>query len=227
MDTVIAHEAQAEAADSLLKAVVARGLALRTRRGSVYEDVDLSVGFGQTAAIVGASGSGRTALLLTLAGRMRPSAGFAEVCGFDIAKSAGRVRKLVGLGIFPGVNDLDETATVAAQVKAELILNHLPHDGRAVHQLLERVGVDAEPHTAIGSLTRAEQLLLGVGLGLLGQPQILMVDGADLSLTIQEQLRVWEVLHRLAENGPTIMTACVEAPLPGCADVVYQMGGLR
>jgi len=39
-----------------------------TRRGVVYEDVNLDLAPGEVAAVTGASGSGRTALLLTLAG---------------------------------------------------------------------------------------------------------------------------------------------------------------
>ncbi len=207
--------------------VLAQGLTLCTRRGAVYRDVDLSLNKGEVAAIAGPSGSGKTALLLTLAGRMRPTSGSATVCGFDVTKSARRVRRLIGLSIFPGVNDLDDTTTIEAQVRAELILHHLPHDKAAVHRLLQDFDVDAQPRAEIGSLSRAEQILLGIGLGLLHRPRVLMVDGADLNLTGDERSRVWRTVRELGNQGITVMTSCVEPPPAGFADIVYSMGGAR
>jgi ABC-type multidrug transport system ATPase subunit len=158
---------------------------------------------------------------------MRPTAGSATVAGLDIRDNARRVRRVVGLGIFPGVNDLDATTSIEAQVKTELILHHLPHDGKAVHRLLDRFGVGAKPSDEIGSLTRAEQILLGVGLGLLNKPRVLMVDGADLNLTSAERTEVWRALRGLGDAGITVLTACVEPPASKYADYFYRMGGAR
>jgi ABC-type multidrug transport system ATPase subunit len=202
-------------------------LTLRTPRGVVFADVDLSVEKGSVAALFGPSGSGRTALLLTLAGRMKPSAGTASVAGLEIGRHARRVQRMVGLGVFPGVNDLDDTISIASQVRAELVLHHLPRNARAVHDLLERFGIEANPHQEIGSLSRADSILLGVGLGLLHDPQVLMVDSADLNLTAAECARVWGALRQLADDGLTVLAACVEPPSGAYADLSYDLGATR
>jgi ABC-2 type transport system ATP-binding protein len=227
MNTLVAHQNEVPAGGATPSEVLAEGLTLRTRRGVVYENVDLAVGRGALVAVMGPSGSGRTALLLGLAGRMRFTQGSATVCGLDVSHDARRVRRTVGLSVFPGVNDLDETTSIQTQVRAELILHRLPHDDRAVHELLERFGVHAAPHEDIGSLDRGEQLLLGVGLGLLHQPRVLMVDNADLNLTGAEQEVVWRALRKLGDEGITVMATCVDRPAPGRADVIYDMGVAR
>ena len=56
-------------------AVVARNLHLTGKRGPVYGPIDLTVRTGELLLVTGPAGSGRTALLLTLAGRLRPSPG--------------------------------------------------------------------------------------------------------------------------------------------------------
>ena len=145
----------------------------------------------------------------------------------DVARDARKVRRLVGLGVIPGVNGLDDTTTIGAQVKAELILHRLPHDERAVRQLLERFRIEAEPGTPIGDLGRGEQVLLGAGLGLLHKPPALMVDEVDLNLTQAEQAQVWSVLRDVAAGGTTVVASCVEAPAAGRADVVVDLGGAR
>jgi ABC-2 type transport system ATP-binding protein len=227
MKTLVAHQSEVPAEAAPVAEIMAEGLTLRTRRGVVYENVDLAVGYGALVAVMGPSGSGRTALLLSLAGRMRFTQGSATVCGFDVSHDARRVRRTVGLSVFPGVNDLDETTTIRTQVRAELILHRLPHDDRAVHELLERFGVHAAPHEDIGSLKRGEQPLLGIGLGLLHRPRVLMVDNADLNLTSAEQEVVWRTLRKLGGEGITVMATCVDRPAPGRADVIYDMGAVQ
>jgi ABC-2 type transport system ATP-binding protein len=208
-------------------AVLAEGLTLRTRRGVVYENVDLTMKPGGLAAVVGPSGSGRTALLLSLAGRLRFSEGRAVLCGLDVARQARKVREVVGLGIFPGVNELDDTVTIGAQVKAELVLHRLPHDERSVKNVLEKCRIEVQPCTHFATLNRGEQMLLGVGLGLLHKPRVLMVDNADLSLTQAEQAKVWSILRETADGGTTVVASCVEAPGYGRVDAVVELGGVR
>lgn len=182
---------------------------------------------GEVAAVTGTSGSGRTALLLTLAGRMRFTQGSAKVCGYDLARCSARVRRVAGLAVFPGVNDLDDCASVETQVRTELRLHHLPHDAQAVRSLLDRYHVQAGLGAEIGSIGRGAQVLLGIALGMLDRPRVLMVDEADLNLTLHERESVWKTLTEIAAQDVTVMATCVEPPASGCAGVVYDMGGQR
>jgi ABC-type multidrug transport system ATPase subunit len=209
--------------------LVAEGLTLRTRRGPVYEDVGLTLERAGLGVLTGPSGAGKTALLLTLAGRMRFTGGTATVCGLDVRRDARSVRRLVGLGIIPGITDLDDTTTIAAQVRAELTLHRLAHDERAVHDLLGRFELEAHPDAEIGSLGKGEQLLLGIGLGLIHSPRVLMVDGVDTNLTAAEQTMVWAALRRVCDGGVTVLATSLDDPPDAQADLVVRMpvGGER
>ncbi|NUS01000.1 MAG: ATP-binding cassette domain-containing protein, partial [Nonomuraea sp.] len=57
--------------------IVAKGLSVE----GVYPEVSLEAGAGTLTVIAGPAGSGRTSLLLTLAGRMRPTTGTLSVAG--------------------------------------------------------------------------------------------------------------------------------------------------
>ncbi|MGK5641506.1 hypothetical protein ACSNOK_24775 [Streptomyces sp. URMC 126] len=71
----------------------ARGPGLAGPRGRTFRGVDATAGPGDLVAVEGPSGSGRTCLLLALAGRMRVTAGEAEVGGLLLPRrrSGGRV----------------------------------------------------------------------------------------------------------------------------------------
>ena len=103
--------------------IAANGLGLATSRGWVYRDVDLIVPAGSLAVVTGPAGCGKTALLLTLAARMRPTAGALWVGDCDAVAHPQRARRLVGLGETAGVNELDQTLTVGDQVSGELALH--------------------------------------------------------------------------------------------------------
>ena len=62
-------------------AVRADGLTRSGSLGPVFGPVDLRIPFGGLAVVQGFAGSGRTSLLLTLSGRMRPSSGKLRVLG--------------------------------------------------------------------------------------------------------------------------------------------------
>ena len=62
-------------------ALTATGLGLMGGADWIFRDVDLTVAPGALAAVVGPAGSGRSSLLLTLAGRMRSTAGTLSVLG--------------------------------------------------------------------------------------------------------------------------------------------------
>src|ERR1700754_3750828 len=67
-----------QAAPPLIRA---DGLGLRTRRGWVFGGAARALAAGAVPALAGRAGSGRSMLLLTLAGRARPSAGTITVAG--------------------------------------------------------------------------------------------------------------------------------------------------
>src|SRR5689334_23634817 len=87
--------------EMLMPVVTARGLGLRTRRGWIFRDVDLDVKQGELVALTGPSGSGRTSLLLALAGRFVTNRGTIERRG------------PAALGYVPDVSEPEPGLTVA------------------------------------------------------------------------------------------------------------------
>ncbi len=76
-------------ADSRIDPVI-RVAGLRTRLGDrlVHSNVNLEVGRGEILGVIGASGSGKTALLKQVAGLLQPESGQAEVLGVDVHRAS-------------------------------------------------------------------------------------------------------------------------------------------
>ncbi|MEV4436386.1 ATP-binding cassette domain-containing protein [Streptomyces sp. NPDC049585] len=214
-------------------AIAARGLGVKGPRGWVFRSVDISAPPGSLVAVAGPSGSGRTCLLLTLTGRMRPSAGHAEVAGLPLPRRMAAVRRVSALAHVPGVAELDASLTVAEHLREGALLQQRfgslrgllrPRAGRAAAAAARReaalaaVGLDVEAlpkgaRTVVRDLGRLQALRLSLAVALLGGPRLLAVDDTDLKLSPAERQAVWALLRSLAARGDvTVLAVCSEAP---------------
>ncbi|GAA0034175.1 ATP-binding cassette domain-containing protein [Brevibacterium metallidurans] len=108
--------------DTADAAVTLRDWGMSGSRGPVFSDIDLTVESGALAIIRGAAGSGKTSLLLSIAGRMRVDSGEGHVFDLDIRKQARAVRETVSIGHVAGLTDLENDFTVAQHIAERLIM---------------------------------------------------------------------------------------------------------
>lgn len=214
-------------------AVAADGFGLKGPRGWAFRAVGVDAAPGSLVAIEGPSGSGRTCLLLALTGRMRPSAGRAEVGGLELPRRMAAVRRISALGPVPGVSDLDPALTVAEHLRERALLQRRfdgslrallrPRGERAaeargrIDGALEAAGLDLatlpkQERTAVRDLERLEELRLSVALALIGRPRLLAVDDTDLKLSDADRAEAWALLRAIADSGTTVLAVCSQAP---------------
>ncbi|WP_433227598.1 ATP-binding cassette domain-containing protein [Actinomadura formosensis] len=193
---------------------------MRGARGWVFREVELDVAGGALVAVSGIAGTGRTALLLTLGGRMRPAEGTVAVGGFT---GLAEIQQVAALGIVPGVTELDPALTVREHLNEALALREGVFGrfrGREARRrrALERAGLDLDPRTLAAELAPAEEQLLGAALGLVGEPGLLLLDDVDEGLDAGRQRALWRRLAEIAATGVTIVATCHDpAPAEGLA----------
>ncbi|MDT7846851.1 ATP-binding cassette domain-containing protein [Streptomyces justiciae] len=214
-------------------AVTAEGLGLKGPRGWAFRGITFEAEPGSLIAVEGPSGSGRTCLLLALAGRMKATEGTAAVGGARLPKQLGAVRRLSAVAHVAGVTDLDPALTVGEHLRERALLQRRfgdslrallrPRAERAneaklrIDTALTAAGLDREAlpkgsRTAVRDLERLEALRLSLALALIGRPKLLGVDDTDLKLSDAERAEVWALLRSLAEAGTTVVAVCSEAP---------------
>ncbi|GHD69515.1 ATP-binding cassette domain-containing protein [Streptomyces goshikiensis] len=214
-------------------AVKAEDFGLKGPRGWVFRNIAIDAAPGSIAAVEGPSGSGRTCLLLALTGRMKPTAGHAEVGGHRLPKKMAAVRRIAALGPVSGVNDLDQALTVAEQLREGALLQRRyegpirallrPRGERRasaaarIEEALAVAGLDLAtlpkgPRTSVRDLERLESVRLSVAIALLGDPRLLALDDLDLKLSDAERAEAWSLLRAIAARGTTVFAVCSEAP---------------
>ncbi|WP_396834174.1 ATP-binding cassette domain-containing protein [Mycobacterium sp. ITM-2016-00316] len=200
-------------------AVRARAITMRGPWGPVYGPIDLDVDTGGVTALIHPAGTGRTALLLTLAGRMRPISGTVTVFGHSDA------RKIFGASALANIDQLDKIAE--SVTVRDLITEQLRWDapwyrfiGQASAADLADIcgstfGEVALPDLGayfdqIGELA---QVLLRIALANTGTPPLLVVGDLDGITDDGNRAIVLERLNALGENQTVITTSA--NPVPG------------
>jgi branched-chain amino acid transport system ATP-binding protein len=161
----------------------------------VVEDVVLRLSPGETLAIIGRNGVGKTTLLATIMGHTTLHGGGIALCGTDISHVAVHRRNALGLGyvpqereIFPSLT-LRENLEVAARPGAWTLAS--------VFDLFPRLG---ERRNNYGNqLSGGEQQMLAIARALIGNPSVVLMDepSEGLAPVIVEELT--RAMRRLAE----------------------------
>ncbi len=212
--------------------MIAEGLGLRTRRGWVFHDVDLAAPDPAALAVAGPPGSGRSMLLLALAGRAKPSAGTLTVAG---TTRRAEIRRRVAVARVTGAVELDPDLRVADhRHEADLLSPGADHawaadlvglrvDGGADHAwAADLVGLRVDGTTVTGDLAPDDAALLALALAAATRPAALVLDDVDLHTTPAQRRRIWSALTAVADAGITTIASTVDEP-EGVA--VFRMPG--
>jgi len=169
------------------------------------DGVSLEVEQGAIAAIVGANGAGKTSLIRTIAGMLRPASGAIRYRGDEIGGLPSfRVCNL-GIGQVAEGRQVFPTLTVAENLDMGAIL---PRARAAREQNRERVLVmfprlKERLRQAAGTLSGGEQQMLAIGRCLMGAPELVMFDEPSLGLAPTIVQHVLAAIRDLNAQGLT------------------------
>ena len=173
----------------------------------VLWDVSFKVEQGQIVSLVGSNGAGKTTILKTIAGILKPTSGKIRfgskvLSGLSTEKivNEGIVYVPEGRGIFPEMSvvenlDMGSYATHARkhrEATAEKVFNMFP-------KLKER------KTQAAGTLSGGEAQMLAIGRGMMGLPKVLMLDEPSAGVAPIVVDKIFSTIEKLREEGITIL----------------------
>ncbi|MGA9100819.1 MMPL family transporter [Aeromicrobium sp.] len=209
------------------EAVSASALTLAGTQGTVYNDVSISLPAGDRLVVHGPSGSGKSALLLTIAGRMPFDTGRLRVNGFLLPQETTAVRKSVALGETRGVNDLEDNLTVDQLIAERLSIRSFglwvsrsritpvrDRLNQAIEHAHDVAGLPSEPVPGTAHLSDLDPLarkLLGVVLALTENPRIVVIDDVDDLRASELVARFWSALDHLLDERDITVVASIQS----------------
>ncbi|MFL0764205.1 MAG: ATP-binding cassette domain-containing protein, partial [Prochlorococcus sp.] len=156
-----------------------RGLNTYYGESHILRDVDLTVSLGEMVCLIGRNGVGKTTLLKSLIGLLRPRSGEISLEGVQLDRQPPHQRALSGVGYVPQGREIIPHLTV----KENLLLGMeaLP-GGLGRHKHIDPVVFELFPilHEFLprqgGDLSGGQQQQLAIARALLGKPKLLLLD---------------------------------------------------
>ena len=175
-----------------------RGLTRRFGGVVAVGDVDLDIAPGERRAVLGPNGAGKSTLFNLIAGADTPTSGSIELFGADVTRLGARQRTRLGLSrtfqtsrLLTGLTVEDNLYLAAIGVAGgRLRLLRTGRDRAAREQArrtAESVGMTDRLATLAGDLSHGEQRQLEIGLALVAEPRMLLLDEPAAGLSRSER----------------------------------------
>jgi branched-chain amino acid transport system ATP-binding protein len=184
----------------------ARGLDTFYGASHILRGVDFRVGAGETVSLLGRNGMGKTTLLRTLMGLLKPKRGSIVFNGRDVTGSRASAIARAGMGFVPEGRGVFPNLTV----EENLVFAERPGPGdrvdwtsEAIYEIFPRL---AERRKSWGNqLSGGEQQMLTIGRALLSNPSIVLIDEATEGLAPKVRDDIWSTLRVIARKGVAVV----------------------
>ena len=213
-------------------AVTARNLSYEVQGQTLLAGVTLHAGSGQLVGLIGPNGAGKSTLLRAVSGILRCRDGTVRLEGADLESLSSR-EIAAGLALVPQIAPYTHGFT-----SIELVLmGRYPHLGRFQIEGTEddRIARDAMRLTeteqfadrTLDTLSGGERQRVFVSRALAQQPRVLLLDEPTSNLDVLHQLKVFDLVRRLVDDGLTAIAAIHDLNMAAryCDRLVLLSGG--
>lgn len=169
-------------------------------------DVSFEVNQGEIVSLIGANGAGKTTILRTISGLIRPSNGSISFEGQAIEKTAPQKIVAAGLSqvpegrhVFPGLTVKENLEMGAFLRKDAGVKDAYEQVYQKFPVLKERLSQDAS------TLSGGEQQMLAMGRALMSKPKLLLLDEPSMGLAPIFIKEIFSIIREIQQQGTTIL----------------------
>jgi ABC-2 type transport system ATP-binding protein len=175
---------------------------LRKSYGSheAVRGIDFEIVAGEVFGLLGPNGAGKTTTIEILEGYRRRDGGEVEVLGADPAKAGSAWRQRVGVVLQS--SSLYPNLTVRESLEVFAGYYEKPRDPGDV---IEIIGLADKADARCRSLSGGQKRRLDLGLGLIGDPELLFLDEPTTGFDPGARRAAWETIRNLRSLGTTIL----------------------
>jgi branched-chain amino acid transport system ATP-binding protein len=172
----------------------------------ILRDVSFHIGARETVSLLGRNGMGKTTLLRTLMGLVRPRSGAILLHGQDVTASRPNAMARAGLGFVPENRGIFPNLTVEENL---IFAQRAGRSGRRdwqrekIYALFPRL---AERRKNWGNqLSGGEQQMLTIGRALMARPRLLLLDEPSLGLAPLIARQIFQTVAEIRRQGVTVL----------------------
>ena len=171
---------------------------------NAVDDVSITIDSGEVRGLIGSNGAGKSTLLHLIYGQLTPDKGQIVYRDVDITMSSAGDRARRGMGlVFQIANVFDDLT-----VEQNLRLGAMPKDlsespsteSAEIRRVLQMMDLESAQHQRAGELSHGQKQWLEMGMVLLSNPSLLLLDEPTSGMTRAESNRTAQLLRDLSQD---------------------------
>jgi len=178
--------------------------------------MDLHLEAGELRFLIGPNGAGKTTMLDVICGKVRPASGVIRYKGdIDISRKKefqiaelGIGRKFQAPSIFGGLSVLENLELAMSQNRGVFATMHAKmtkEDMSRIHEQLELIGLAERAELRAGGLSHGEKQWLEIGMMLMQEPTVLLLDEPVAGMTDTETEKTGELLREITKQRTVVV----------------------
>jgi len=177
-------------------------LNLRKHYGEVaaVDGVSFQIKRGEIFGLLGPNGAGKTTTVELIEGLRKPDGGEIRVLGVNPQDGLGTIQEIIGVQL--------QQTTLYERIRVNEVIDlfgsYYPHH-LPTSEILETVSLQEKERTFVQDLSGGQRQRLALGLALVNDPQILLLDEPTTGLDPQARRNLWEVIETTKGKGKTVL----------------------
>ena len=185
-------------------AISLTGLTKRFGSLTAVDALDLEVPAGQILALLGPNGAGKSTTMRMLCGIIVPTAGKANIIGFDVFKEAEQIK--AHIGYMSQKFSLYEDLTVEENIDFYSGIYRIPKEDKKARKdwVIKMSGLEEHRNSLTAILPGGWRQRLALGCALLHKPPVIFLDEPTSGVDPISRRNFWDLIYQLAGEGVTV-----------------------
>lgn len=186
-----------------MSTIIVKELTKKFGKFTAVDSVSFSVEIGELFGLLGPNGAGKTTILNMLTTLLLPTAGDAEIAGYDLRRDPDGIRNNIGI-IFQDPS-LDIGLTGRENLEFHAMMYNIGSDERKkrIREVLDVVGLADKAEILVENYSGGMKRRLEIARGLVHYPKVLFLDEPTLGLDAQTRRSIWDHIRNLNRNYGT------------------------
>lgn len=163
--------------------------------------ITISIPEGQFVAILGPNGAGKTTLVEMIEGIQKPDNGEITIMGKHWKGNEDELHRIIGLSLQETrfIDKLRVTETL------KLFAGFFNLGNNRVNEIIDIIGLEDKRKSYVVNLSGGQRQRLAIGISLINNPSILLLDEPTTGLDPNARREIWEILKELKQEARTSM----------------------
>ncbi len=171
------------------------------------KDVSFEVHEGEVVTLIGANGAGKTSILRTISGLVKPKSGSISFLGQDLLKQPARKIVAAGLSQVPEGRHVFAGLTVMENLEMGAFLSrNREQNQKNLRLIFDRFPrLEERKHQDAATLSGGEQQMLAMGRALMSQPKLILLDEPSMGLAPLFIKEIFDIIQAIQRQGTTVL----------------------